>query len=196
MQTFYWSQLISENSHADTDSLQAMAGVKTYIKLDGELRAEYQQEASQLQQLKAERDAAQQALAGSGVNQDYLPGLLDIRETLDERQQGSLALTGNIADVRENYTEQHGLFHQINSWSRKIGWLATLGVALAGTGITGLGSADLSAGTNGGFLAAGNRRYGNIWTRPVMACSRYRHPHQPADGLWLASGRPAPAPAT
>lgn len=130
IRTFYWSQKVDEDNKADTDSLQAMAGVKTYIRLDTELRREQTQDAQFKKELEQQLTVANEQISKIEIDQDYLPELLEVRETLEERQQSSLALTGNINNVRESYTENHGLFHRFSSWSRKIGWLTTLGIIL------------------------------------------------------------------
>ena len=128
IRTFYWSQKVNEDALADTDSLQAMAGVKTYIKLDEELRAEQSTDAEALTNLQHRFDEANTELEKINVDQNYLPELVEIRETLEERQQDSIALTHNIDEVRESYTENHGLFHDFNAKSRNIGWLTTVGI--------------------------------------------------------------------
>lgn len=130
IRTFYWSQKVNEDGQADAESLQAMAGIKTYIKLDQELRAEQEAGEQQQQALEQQLAVSQTEIDGMEIDKDYLPELLEVRETLGERHQGSMALTHNIADVRESYTQNHGLFHRFTQWSNRIGWLTALGIIL------------------------------------------------------------------
>ncbi|MGB0846261.1 MAG: ATP-binding protein [Thiolinea sp.] len=130
IRTFYWSQKVNEDGQADTDSLQAMAGVKTYIKLDEELRKEQVDDVRLKDELTEKLEAANTELKKIDVDPDYLTELVNVRDTLEDRRLGSQALTQNIGEVRESYTENHGLFHRINRQSRKLGWLGTLGIIL------------------------------------------------------------------
>lgn len=130
IRTFYWSQKVNEDGQADADSLQAMAGIKTYIKLDNDLRAEQEADEKKEAALEQQIAEANSELDAMGIDQGYLPELLEVRETLEERHQGSLALTQNVDHVRESYTQNHGLFHRFSRWSRNIGWLTALGIIL------------------------------------------------------------------
>lgn len=128
--TFYWSQQTSDDSRTDTESLQAMAGVKTYIKLDEVLRTEQEKMSGELEQIEQDYQASVAERDATKVDQNWLPELVDIREVLDNRHQDSLALGKKINLVRESYTGKHGEYHLFERRNSLIGRLTTLGIIL------------------------------------------------------------------
>ncbi len=128
--TFYWTRQTSEDSHTDADSLQAMAEVKTYVKLDKVLRTEQETLSTGLVQIEKDYQDSLEVRDATGVNQDWLPELVEIQETLDTHHQDSVDLIGRINWVRESYTNRHGDFHYFSLWNKRIGLLTTIGIAL------------------------------------------------------------------
>ncbi len=128
IRTFYWGQKVNEDGQADAESLQAMAGIKTYIKLNNELRQEQEADATNLTDLEQQSATINAKLDTLAIDQDYLPALVDLRETLATQHQGNLKLTHDINDVRESYTQQHGLFHRFKRRSQLTGWITALGI--------------------------------------------------------------------
>ncbi|HPQ94929.1 MAG TPA: AAA family ATPase, partial [Thiolinea sp.] len=96
VRAFYWSQQISTDSKADTESLRAMAGVRAYLQLEQQLQQERQQETGGLEQVQSRMEALRQARDTLALDRDLLPELLDIRETLEDRQRGGGSLSSSI----------------------------------------------------------------------------------------------------
>lgn len=128
--TFYWSQQTSDDSRADTESLQAMAGVKTYVTLDQVLRTEQEKLVSELEQIEKDYQSSVTVRDGEDVDQNLLPELVEIRETLDGQYRNNKSLSAEINEVRESYTEKHGAFHHFSLWNQRIGRLTLFGIGL------------------------------------------------------------------
>ncbi|MCB1637288.1 MAG: AAA family ATPase, partial [Thiothrix sp.] len=123
VRAFYWSQQVSTDSKADTESLRAMAGVRGYLLLEQQLQQEHQQEAGALEQVQAEMQALRQNRDTLALDRDLLPVLLDIRETLEDRQRGSNSLLRSIDLSVRSYPEGHARFHAL---LRRLKWLSHL----------------------------------------------------------------------
>ncbi len=130
VRTFYWSQLTQGDSQADADSLQAMTGVKAYAKLDEQLQQEQQETHALVAQLEADHHATLAARDAIGLDEGRLPSLLEIRETLEDRQQGSLRLMKDMGAASQNYPENYSAYQHFRWKSRHYGWLGVLGIVV------------------------------------------------------------------
>lgn len=130
IKTFYRSQQGSEDHRADTESLQAMAGVKAYIVLEEAFSTEQEKLSTELEKIEKDYQSSVAVRDATGVDQDWLPQLADIRDSLEDRQQDRQGLSRSITQVRESYTEKHGAFHETMLLNQRLGWLTTLGLIL------------------------------------------------------------------
>lgn len=130
IKTFYWSQQGSDDNRADTESLQAMAGVKAYIALEEAFSTEQEKLSLELEKIEKDYQNSLNVRDATGVDQDWLPQLADIRDSLEERQQDRQGLSRSINQVRESYTEKHGVFHDAMLLNTRLGWLSTVGLIL------------------------------------------------------------------
>nr|CAA6823030.1 MAG: Exonuclease SbcC [uncultured Thiotrichaceae bacterium] len=130
IKTFYWNQQGNEDSRADTESLQAMAGVKAYIGLEESFKTEQQTFNIELEKIEKDHKASVEVRDATGVDQNWLPELVEVRESLEHREKDRRGVTQSINQVKETYTEKHGDFHQLTRKNDRLGWLSTLGLVL------------------------------------------------------------------
>lgn len=130
IKTFYWSQQGNEDNRADTESLQAMAGVKTYIGLEESFRTEQQKFSTELEKIEKDYQTSVEVRDATGVDQDWLPELVEVRDSLESREKDRQGVTQSINQVRETYIEKHGIFHQLSRKNDRLSWLTTLGLVL------------------------------------------------------------------
>lgn len=126
--TFYWSQQLGTEREADTTNLHAMAGVKAYAQLDEVLQQELQTSQEALGKLEADHKATQAAQASITVDNQRLPDLLEVRETLEDRQKQSQALVSAIPSGGERYLEDHSAYQRYQKKSRWLGRWSVLGI--------------------------------------------------------------------
>ncbi len=130
IKTFYWSQQGSDDNRADTESLQAMAGVKAYIGLEETFSTEQEKLSTELGKIEKDYQASVDVRDATGVDQDWLPQLVEVRDSLEVCEQDRRGLTQNVNQVRETYTEKHSTFHQLIRKNDRLGWFTTLGLVL------------------------------------------------------------------
>lgn len=126
--TFYWSQQLSTEREPDISNLHKMAGIKAYAQLDDELQQELQTAQESLAKLEADYKATQAAQAAISVDTQRLPDLLEIRETLEDRQKQSQALVSAIPTGSEQYLEAHTAYQRYRRKSRWLGRWSVLGI--------------------------------------------------------------------
>lgn len=130
IKTFYWSQQGSDDNRADTESLQAMAGIKAYISLEEIFSTEQEKLNTELGKIEKDYQTSVDVRDATGVDQDWLPQLVSIRDSLESREEDRRGLAQNVNQVRDTYTEKHGTFHQLTRKNDRLGWLTTLGLVL------------------------------------------------------------------
>ncbi len=130
VRTFYWSQQTNTDSRSDTDSLQAMAGIKSYLRLDNELQSEQAAAENTLRELKEAREAALAEREAMDIDDRLLPSLLEIREVFEDQSVSSLGLAQNIGDGGAHYAADHGLYWNLRGRSRWINGLTLAGMGL------------------------------------------------------------------
>lgn len=126
--TFYWSQQIGTEREADTGNLYTMAGVKAYAQLDDALQQESQTTQESLAKLETDHKATQAAQAAITLDNQRLPDLLEVRETLEDRQKQSQALVSAIPTGTERYVDDHNAYLRYQKKSRWLGRWSVLGI--------------------------------------------------------------------
>lgn len=126
--TFYWSQQLATEREPDISNLHKMAGVKAYAQLDDELQQELQSSQEAFEKLETDHKATQAAQATMTLDNQRLPDLLEIRETLEDRQTQSQALVSAIPTSTERYLEDHSAYLRYRKKSRWLGRWSVLGL--------------------------------------------------------------------
>lgn len=126
--TFYWSQQLGTEREPDTSNLYTMAGVKAYAQLDEELQQEQQATQEALDKLETDYKATQAAQAAITIDNQRLPDLLEVRETLEDRQKQSQALVSAIPTGTERYAQDYGSYQGYRKKSRWLGRWGVLGI--------------------------------------------------------------------
>ncbi|MFI0401062.1 MAG: ATP-binding protein [Thiolinea sp.] len=127
--TFYWSQqLATTEREPDITNLHTMAGIRAYAQLDDELHQELQSSQEALAKLETDQKATQAAQAAITLDAQRLPDLLEIRETLEDRQQQSQALVSAIPSGSERYLDDYSNYQSYRKKSRWLGRWSILGI--------------------------------------------------------------------
>ncbi|MFZ1389009.1 MAG: AAA family ATPase [Thiolinea sp.] len=126
--TFYWSQQLGTEREPDTTNLHTMAGIRAYAQLDDELQQELQNAQEALAKLETDQKATQAAQAAISIDAQRLPDLLEVRETLEDRQKQSQALVSGIPTGSERYQEDYSHYQRYRKKSRWLGRWGVLGI--------------------------------------------------------------------
>lgn len=126
--TFYWSQQLGIEREPDTTNLHKMAGIKAYAQLNDQLQHELITAQEAYEKLQTDHKATQAAQAEISLDNQRLPDLLEVRETLEDRQKQSQALVSALPTGSEQYLEGHGTYHRYRRKSRWLGRWSILGI--------------------------------------------------------------------
>lgn len=126
--TFYWSQQLGTEHEPDITNLHKMAGLNAYAQLDAELQQELQSAQEAFDKLEADHKATQAAQAALSIDTQRLGNLLEIRETLEDRQKQSQALVSAIPSGSEQYLAGYASYQRYRRKSRWLGHWSLLGI--------------------------------------------------------------------
>lgn len=126
--TFYWSQQLGTEREPDITNLHKMAGLNAYAQLDAELQQELQSAQEAFDKLEADHKATQAAQAALSIDTQRLGNLLEVRETLEDRQKQSQALVSAIPSGSEQYLAGYASYQRYRRKSRWLGHWSLLGM--------------------------------------------------------------------
>ena len=125
-QAFYWSQQTAQLPQGDNEQLLALAGLKEYANLSGQLQNENRERIQTIAQMNDARKQLQANLNGLQIDEARLPQLESIGTVLEHRQQSFLQLAQRIDKETEVYPGNREQFSGLKQKSEKLSfWTRT-----------------------------------------------------------------------
>ena len=125
-QAFYWSQQTAQLPQGDNEQLLALAGLKEYANLSGQLQNENRERIQTIAQMNDARKQLQANLNGLQIDEARLPQLESIGTVLEHRQQSFLQLAQRIDKETEVYPSNREQFSGLKQKSEKLSfWTRT-----------------------------------------------------------------------
>lgn len=121
-QAFYWSQQSSHSPQDDTDSLLSLAGLKEYARLREQLQAENTERTQAIANQQAQYAATLGDLEALQIDDEHLPHLEKIGNTLETRQQHFLQLAQRIDNETGQYIADHAFFQTLQAHAQQVGF--------------------------------------------------------------------------
>ena len=125
-QAFYWSQQTAQLPQGDNEQLLALAGLKEYAHLSGQLQNENRERIQTIAQMNDARKQLQANLNELQIDEARLPQLESIGTVLEHRQQSFLQLAQRIDKETEVYPSNREQFSGLKQKSEKLSfWTRT-----------------------------------------------------------------------
>lgn len=111
VQSFYWSQQSTKQTHGDADNLRALAGLREHAHLNEQLQTENRERLRTIEEMETHLKDSQTELEALHIDNKRLPQLETIGTALETRQQHFLQLAQKVDKEAEIYPDNHERFH-------------------------------------------------------------------------------------
>ena len=129
--SFYLVQRELTSPDPQSDAIKQMAGIGDYAKITTQLEASNVENKAKLDEITPEIETTQAALDEIGLDETWLPELVDAEQTLGAEQKDREELVGHLNDNEQLYAENSSTYHKARNRRGLFGFLSVLFLPLS-----------------------------------------------------------------
>ncbi len=108
--SYYLVQRELSTPHPNSDSIKDMVGISTYSKISNKMHRANEQDDDQLAQLRPKYEASYKQLQDLGIDDSWLPELVDTRDSVETDHDYKQQLVSQLRSSTDTYTQDRNQF--------------------------------------------------------------------------------------